>query len=296
MTDSQHKQIQEIEALLAERRKFEQWIVQLEARRASTPEHVYSKVLRDYRARLDETQGKLSAESGVVQKLVSELATSLASHERQISEKRDERAEAELRAAVGEYTEKEWEKLRVKLDGIIATVSGERDSVEREHDTLKALLNEATTPSQSPVATVASVKSAEVTTPRPVVESAKTAEPPAPAAPVGAPPKKSDVDELAFLRSVLGRSTPYTASGGQPAVTAPVAEPVRAKESGAARSSGASAPKMAEEKEQRKAGSISTTTPRESDAVKTLKCQECGTMNFPTEWYCERCGGELAAF
>jgi hypothetical protein len=293
MTDSQHKQIQEIEALLAERRKFEQWIVQLEARRASTPEHVYSKVLGDYRARLDETQGKLSAESGVVQKLVSELATSLASHERQIAEKRDERAEAELRAAVGEYTEKEWEKLRVKLDGVIATVSGERDSVEREHDTLRALLNEATTPSQSPVATVANVKTAEVTVPRPIMDSAKSAEP---AAPVGAPPKKSDVDELAFLRSVLGRSTPYTASGGQPAVSAPVAEPVRTKESSSARSSGGSAPKASEEKEQRKSGSLSTTTPRESDAVKTLKCQECGTMNFPTEWYCERCGGELAAF
>jgi hypothetical protein len=28
---------------------------------------------------------------------------------------------------------------------------------------------------------------------------------------------------------------------------------------------------------------------------KTLKCNECGTMNYPTEWYCERCGGELAA-
>jgi hypothetical protein len=29
---------------------------------------------------------------------------------------------------------------------------------------------------------------------------------------------------------------------------------------------------------------------------KTLRCTECGTMNLPTEWYCERCGGELAAF
>jgi uncharacterized OB-fold protein len=27
---------------------------------------------------------------------------------------------------------------------------------------------------------------------------------------------------------------------------------------------------------------------------KTLKCAECGSMNFPTEWYCERCGAELA--
>jgi len=30
------------------------------------------------------------------------------------------------------------------------------------------------------------------------------------------------------------------------------------------------------------------------DAAKTLKCPECGTANYPTEWYCERCGGELA--
>lgn len=36
-------------------------------------------------------------------------------------------------------------------------------------------------------------------------------------------------------------------------------------------------------------------TPRTSQAIKTLKCSECGSMNYPTEWYCERCGGELAA-
>ena len=28
---------------------------------------------------------------------------------------------------------------------------------------------------------------------------------------------------------------------------------------------------------------------------KSLRCRGCGTMNFPSEWYCERCGGELAA-
>jgi hypothetical protein len=30
-------------------------------------------------------------------------------------------------------------------------------------------------------------------------------------------------------------------------------------------------------------------------ASKTLKCQDCGTLNRPTEWYCERCGAELSA-
>jgi uncharacterized OB-fold protein len=30
-------------------------------------------------------------------------------------------------------------------------------------------------------------------------------------------------------------------------------------------------------------------------SAKTLRCRECGTMNLPTEWYCEQCGAELAA-
>jgi len=33
-----------------------------------------------------------------------------------------------------------------------------------------------------------------------------------------------------------------------------------------------------------------------TEPQKTLRCTECSTMNLPTEWYCERCGGELAAF
>jgi hypothetical protein len=32
-----------------------------------------------------------------------------------------------------------------------------------------------------------------------------------------------------------------------------------------------------------------------SEAAKSLKCGECGAMNYPTEWYCERCGAELAS-
>ena len=37
-------------------------------------------------------------------------------------------------------------------------------------------------------------------------------------------------------------------------------------------------------------------TERQSQVVpKTLKCGECGAMNLPTEWYCDRCGAELAS-
>ncbi len=142
---------------------------------------------------------------------------------------------------------------------------------------------------------------------------------PQPKAPAPAPPKKEEqpsrtlwfpsgkpteqgagggkLDELAFLKSVTGNEAqapaaqtptpkPARASGGfakppaeaAPSMTTaptPVIEPPAAK---------APAPAPAEPKD-RSSGS----------GQKTLKCGECGTLNRPTEWYCERCGAELAA-
>jgi hypothetical protein len=289
MTDARTKQIQEIEVLLAERRKYEQWLAQLDARKDGTPSHVFLKVHRDYSARLGEAQQKLSSESGAVHALATELEESLAKLERQFAERTDERAEAELRASVGEFAGKEWDKLRAKLDGAVADLSGEREGIQRELDTLRALLSEA--------------------------------EPPA----VGEP--KRDVDDIAFLRSVLGRSTPYSSTPAPvaEAATAPTSAPEppaeaegpRASTSAHASSAPAvpvrpSAPELFatpeipegppgprgtdDERPSRPSGTFGQATPRTSEAVKSLKCQECGTLNYPTEWYCERCGGELAAF
>ena len=33
----------------------------------------------------------------------------------------------------------------------------------------------------------------------------------------------------------------------------------------------------------------------QSEHSKTIKCAACGAGNFPTEWYCERCGAELSS-
>jgi hypothetical protein len=315
MTDARAKQIEEIEALLAERRKYEQWLVQLEARKEKAPAHVFEKVHGDYLARLTEAQKKLSSESGAVHTLAAELEQSLVLKERKCTEHTDERAEAELRAAVGEYTEKAWEELRVKLDGAIAELTTERDRIRKELDTLRALIREA--------------------------EPAAHGEP------------KRDVDDIAFVRSLLGRSTPFTnaaapakaeATGEPTPVAAPVgprsptpkaapvaprsptpmaapvaprspmATPARSS-SVASRSTPArnTAPELFtvkqppvgtgspprgtdDDKPRRPSGTFGQPTPRTTEAVKSLKCQECGTLNYPTEWYCERCGGELATF
>ena len=95
---------------------------------------------------------------------------------------------------------------------------------------------------------------------------------PPPKLPEGPPPplppkRKTPIDELAFLRSVTddekNAPSPRRASGAQYQVDEDVtpAAPVNA----------------------------------DAEVEKTLKCRECGTMNLATEWYCENCGGELAA-
>ena len=92
-----------------------------------------------------------------------------------------------------------------------------------------------------------------------------------PAAPT---PDADPFDDLAFLRSVIdpGGAAADVAPAAAPAVTPPAASAAAAHAGG--QGSGAPA----------------------HEPQKTLRCTECGTMNLPTEWYCERCGGELAAF
>lgn len=85
--------------------------------------------------------------------------------------------------------------------------------------------------------------------------------PPVPPAAAPTVPPIDPFDDLAFLHSVIAPS------GSQPAVPAATVTPPSVPVAG-----------------------------NQAEPAKTLRCTECGTMNLPTEWYCERCGGELAAF
>ena len=334
MTDSGGKQMQDIEALLAERRKFELWLDQLEGRRAATPPNVYAKVHADYSARLADAQSRLAAETGAVEALVSKLEASLETHDATISAKSDELAEAELRASVGEYAEKEWNKLRDKLSLAIAEMTKARDTVLGELEAMRAVLAEASSSKPVPIveepataAPIAVVPETEPVAPRISVPVARVSAPlsaivdepvvaaavPHPTPPVEQP---KDRDELAFLRSVLGRSTPATHPGSQtPVEESPSAPGRRSMGSNSSRTSIGTArpstPELFQPPEplampadqaresgafSRTSGSFAMPTSANTEVVKSLKCSECGTLNYPTEWYCERCGGELAAF
>src|SRR5581483_3111220 len=140
MTDGKTDRRQEIESLLAERSKYEGWLAQLETRREAAPAHVFQLVRDDYARRLDAVGAKLAAETGAIEELVRDLAQRLADEQRAVAAKSDERAEAELRASVGEYSEKEWAVRRRKLDDAIAELQRKSGDTERELTTLRNLL------------------------------------------------------------------------------------------------------------------------------------------------------------
>jgi hypothetical protein len=366
MTESETDRQKEIEALLVERRKFEAWLAQLDAKRDTAAAHVFERVHADYTKRLDAVRSRLQDEAGTLRSMVSDLEARLSKEQDRVTKKTDERAEAELRAMVGEFGEKEWNTTRSKLDSSIADLRAKFDATERELAELKELLSSVTgaqaparasvmiaaaetvaealhefaTPSAESVEKGETHSGAEV--PAAASEAAMGDQAPEPAgavsvdeaqepeaAPVAEEPRApTPFDELAFLRSVAG--TPSRPSGNTAIAKGPAAEPP--KSSRAAKSASpapAPAPSpvpepaavAAPEPEQQAADEaepaaaaaddapaparasgkgdeapLGGPTPRTSQAIRSLKCQECGTLNFPTEWYCERCGGELAAF
>ena len=92
-------------ALMEERRRYEAWLAALEARRAATPKHVFTRVHADYTTRLESVVERLVAHTDGLRAELTTLTTRIATLDEQQHRARDERAEAELRAHVGELTD-----------------------------------------------------------------------------------------------------------------------------------------------------------------------------------------------
>ncbi len=258
-----------LNALLEERARYERWLEQLEERRAQTPAHVFERVRKDYSGRLDGVMVQLRSREAELEGSVAALEERLAGLLSEETNRRDSRAEIELRALVGEYSEERAQGELATCDGEIARLEGERTSVESELSRIQEILGLVRQPAQQ-------------TSPSPpALESRPTTDPGA-------------FDELAFLQSVVDEpSAPLAAAA--PLADAP--SPVAGVSPSGARSGSQPAIRQAVP---RATPATPSSTPAflkdmPTEQVKTLKCQECGTMNYPTEWYCERCGGELAA-
>ncbi|MEK7240968.1 MAG: zinc ribbon domain-containing protein [Gemmatimonadota bacterium] len=335
MSQLERDTLESVEKLLAERRKIAGWMSALDERRADTPPAVYQRVHEDYTVKLDKVQAKLLAASDAVRTAAADVAGRLLDKEQALATKQEERAEAELRAAVGEYSEREWEKRRTRLDDDIALATGERDALLEELARLRRVLGEAAggaaleapTPGDGgdllaapeewlAVAGTEDAAAGDYSLPGEAStlaagEAVSTAsdhaipihEQTGIAAAEPAMPLEPSFDELAFLKTVVGRPTPL----GAPRILADAPPPFAPQ---APRTSAASyavpeppleypdampEPRVSQEMTPPRESFFGRPTPRSSEAIKSLKCAECGTLNFPTEWYCERCGGELAA-
>jgi hypothetical protein len=339
-----------VETLMAERRKYESWLETLEARRNGTPDRVFTRVHGDYHDRLDAVIQQLKEHTEGLRAELASLTSRLSSLDAEQQQRRDERAEAELRAHVGELSPDAWKEIAYEADKAIDALTARHGELERERLRTRELLNEAerpptprdaaavapakaaapaaappraadapAAPAAAPARAAAEQPPVEVT-PAVIAAEAKLMEqagatadradadvtpPPMPRADAtrGTGAKANTFDELAFLSSVVN-----TPAG---AVDSPASDE-RAAQSAASRAGEGDIVNLANSQgallqggSARAAASplavnVSGDNPlivkdKMTETAKTLKCAECGAMNYPTEWYCERCGAELAS-
>jgi len=268
-----------IQNLLEERRQLERWLRRLDMAGDKTPPQVRKKVRADYSRRLDaimaELQGYRDELNGSLQGH-REVRDGLAKREEDASENL---AEAELRHTVGEYDAEKWAGIRAEILDALVKIREELKASQGEIAQLEEVLDAIDAPSaveepdeEAAEPAVAELEDAEAQ-PEPVAAAAQApevAELDASEATEGrAGSKGEDADEMAFLRSVISgdRSADALAKG-----RASGKEPAAGKQDGESKS-----------------------RPSKGTAKKTVKCGDCGTLNLPTEWYCENCGAELTA-
>ena len=351
--------IDEVRSLVAERQRYNDWLTALDVRRAETASHVFDRVHGDYVARRDAVMAQLGDHVGALSTHGSELDSRLGAIEAELATLEDERVEAMLRTAVGEYDDSRWETVRQDVEAKLAALGDQRSGLLSEIDEIRSLLASA---GSELTVTVVEIRTENliadetedvlggvaVDVPGEVLaESAPVAsEPftdidiafgetsdvlsdvhavtdlpdrvsaPEPTADQGA----SDFDDAlamfaeapgtpdpTFTRSLEGieverdgyGASSTSASSVPQAIAATVAPgtavPVDAGEAfdDLAFLRSVIDPTPASSSPGVPSGAAGAST---SEPLKTLRCTECGTMNLPTEWYCERCGGELAAF
>jgi hypothetical protein len=349
MTESPNA-LSEVPTLLEERRRYESWLVALDGRRESTPQHVFERVQTDYRTRLQRVAERLASFRGAIAEERTNLQSRLSLLEAEEGLRRDERAELELRTHVGELIGVDAESALGTVDQALGQLVGERQGLVERISELGTLLTESANqqavrnvagkdtsaqpatvvgarvaahfeapaplrvhpreshlPQVAPEVRVAVEQSVEPVRPAAAAAVApkltppkpEAAPPPAAAAGVGptgpspVPPRPReagpDFDEVAFLSPVVGKNDGAAHEVG-------IAQGENAGES---LLSGVENARLATGERPLAANVPSNTAfglrPSTLEQAKSLKCNECGGMNYPTEWYCERCGAELAA-
>jgi len=253
-------------ALVAERARYESWLFALEERREHAPPHVYERVRRDYEERLALVGERLGAHVSALAEEASAAAARLAELDADLAAASDERAEAELRAHVGELSGDEWDAARNESEAALSGIRADRDRLLVRLEGLEALLRSIRTDPRTGMETRA----------EPIGDDEAPEHMPPPGLDSAPPRRRVTLDELATMADETAANDAVGEGSEQEPATVD-GQDIRADDS----PSTAARPRLVR-------------TPAHTDAPRILRCGECGTMNIPTEWYCDRCGAELA--
>jgi hypothetical protein len=298
---------------MAERAKYEAFLRELDKGGSSKPAHVVAKVRADYTAKLTGTVEQLKANHDVLTGHAATLATKLQMLEESERQIVDEHAEAELRKQVGELSEIDWELSSKKAESQLMKIKQEQQVTAADINRIREVIVgvSATELLAKPVVVdeLAFLKSVvgsgtgQMQTARPAPPRASVVRPlgPPPGAPTPAPPpappppppKESLIEPDPM--SVLNPPAMATPIAGMKLVArpAPPKESIIEQPASDVKINARNvddAPLAANVPD----GDIQLKSRGAASQKKTLKCAECGTLNTPSEWYCERCGAELA--
>lgn len=326
MTDVSPEATAEIELLLADRQRLQGWLDRLEGASNRAPATVRNRVRADYEGRLSEVVVRLRGFSTALLASLETLRSGRAAHEAQRAEVEEVRAEAGLRHDVGEYTDEEWGRLEGDAKQNVAALTGEIDRLSAEIHRLDEVLAQVSPELPPPPRRELSHRPArdsrtEERLDIQVIDRENLAL--SSRAPAGGDEEgvvqiaPEHLDDIEPIRPEPSRAAPVEAPRFTPK---PSAEPRSGRERGPARTirfpsqstpaeppSGQAVDEMtflksvtldspaSRERSAAEQRPNPSTRARSPNASKTLKCAECGSMNRPTEWYCERCGAELAA-
>jgi hypothetical protein len=244
--------LEQVRTLAADRQRLELWIAGIDRASVEAPSHVRERVRADYVQRHATVDGQLRAHVAQLVPLLQALDQRAAEIAAQAQRDADERAEAQLRHAVGEFDDARWREVRQRADSALTALAAEHKRVDKQRTELQQVLalvgDDAVSGAFSP--------------PRSAPPSAPLVAPQAAPTIASAAVRQLEPQPLTLSLDI---DVVEQASVSIDAVSA-----------------------------QHRSREISAATAPDTTA-RTLKCGECGTMNRPTEWYCEKCGGELAA-
>ena len=330
MTERREVSIDNVRTLVNERQRYDDWLSALEARRAETPARVFDRVHGDYAGRRATVMEQLRSHVGTLASLADDLDSRLAALDDDLASLEDERVEAMLRTAVGEFDDDRWEQVRREVEAKISERTAARSSLTVEADDVRTLLSSARSEPLPEGRSARELADARLSTEQGAAAHTASTEQPGNAADASEAPVAEHVaDSHANVTTIDAEAVSTTEvhpadmgpndtldiddalalfTPGPPvnAGTSINTARIEASKQASPAMAGTAAtdtfddlaflrsvidPAEAGRAPQQGNGASVLTEPQ-----KTLRCTECGTMNMPTEWYCERCGGELAAF